>query len=99
LREHLLAGTRDRSKRVFVNRAAGDIEVRNLLVEETDEGTHQAALGLPLFTEEEHVVPGNDGEVNLWDYGIFVADDAGKKFFVFFQHRQKIIEDFLFDRL
>ena len=40
---------------------------------------HQPALGLALLAEEQHVVPGEEGDVDLGDDGVVVADDAGKQ--------------------
>ena len=65
--------------RIFVDGAAGDVEIGNLVVEEADERAHQPALGLALFAEKEHVVPGEQGEVDFGDDGVLVADDAGEE--------------------
>src|SRR5262249_50626455 len=75
LRDELLTRRGDRAVRVFVDRNAGVIDVGDELVKEADERAHQPALGLPLLAEKEHVVPGNEGEVDLRDYRIFVTDD------------------------
>jgi hypothetical protein len=94
-----LAGRGDRLLRVFVDRRAGDVEVRDGVVEEADERPHQAALGLPLLAEEEHVVAGDQGDVDLRDDGVFVSDDAGEQFLAGLEHAEKVIADFLLDRL
>ena len=65
--------------RILVDRRAGNVEIGNRLVEEADERAHQPALGLALFAEEEQVVAGDQGEVDLGDDGVVVADDAGKE--------------------
>src|SRR5438094_230536 len=64
-----LAGRRDRPVRVLVDRTAGDVEVRDRVVEEADQRAHQPALGLPLLAEEENVVAGDEGDVDLRDDG------------------------------
>ena len=45
---------------------------------------------LPLLAEEEHVVPGEDGDVDLGDDGVVVADDAGEEFVFILHCRQEI---------
>ena len=42
---------------------------------------HQPALGLPLLAQEQHVVPGDQRQVDLGNDRVFVADDAGKQLF------------------
>ena len=62
-----LAHRGDRMVGVFVHRAAGDVEVGDLLVEEAGQQPHQPALGLPLLAQEEHVVPGDQAQVDFRD--------------------------------
>ena len=69
----------------------------NLLVEEADERPHQPALGLPLLAEEEHVVPGEQREVDLGDDGVVVADDAGKQLLAAGQGGEEVVVDFVLD--
>ena len=90
LGDESLAGRGDRLIRDPRGRAAGDVEVRDLVVEEADERPHQPALGLALFAEEEHVVPGEQGDVDLGDDGVLVADDAGKQLFAALQLARKL---------
>ena len=73
------AGPRDRLERVFVDRATGDVEVRDVLVEEPDQRPHEPALRLALLAEEQHVVPGEHRDADLGDDGVVVADDAGEQ--------------------
>ena len=60
---------------------------------------HQPALGLALLAEKEHVVAGEQGEVDLGNDGVLVADDAGKELLAGLQHSQEVIANLLFDRL
>ena len=64
--------------------------IGDCVVEEADERAHQAALGLALFAEKEHVVAGDQGEVDLGQDGIFVADDAGEEVFAGLQHAEEV---------
>ena len=75
------------------------VEVGDLVVEEADQRAHQPALGLALFAEEEQVVPGEQGEVDLGNDGVFVADDAGEEFFAGLQHAEEVVADLLLDGL
>ena len=51
---------------------------------------HQAAFGLALFAEEQHVVLGEERDVDFGDDGAVVADDAGKKLFAVGSMRRKL---------
>ena len=64
--------------------------IGNRLVEEADQRPHQPALGLALLAEKQHVVPGEQGEVDLGDDGVFVADDAGKQLLAGCSMRRKL---------
>ena len=55
----------------------GIVDVRNLVVEKRRHQPHQPALGLALLAEEQQVVLREDGDVQLGDHGVVVADDAG----------------------
>ena len=59
--------------------AFGKVEVRSPLIEEIDQTTHQATLGLPLLTEEEHVVTGEEAVDDFGDDGVLVAQDPGEE--------------------
>ena len=71
-----LAGRGDRRERILMNRHAGQVEVGNLLVEKTHQEPHEPALGLPFLAQEQHVVPGDQGDIDLRNHRVFVADDA-----------------------
>ena len=51
----------------------------NGLVEQVHELPEHPRLGLAAQAQEEHVVPGEDGVLDLGDDGLFVAEDVGKK--------------------
>ena len=52
--------------------------IGDLVVEEVDEGADEAGLGLAALAEEDDVLAGEDGVLELRDDGLFVADDAGE---------------------
>ena len=64
-----------------MDRQLGHVEVGDLLVEEPDQQPHQAALGLSLLAQKQHVVLGDQADVDLGDDRVVVADDAGKQLF------------------
>lgn len=76
LGDETLARRRDRCEGVFVNGDAGKIQVWDDGIEKCHQRTHQPTLGLPLLTEKEHVMAGQQGDVDLWNHGIFIAHDA-----------------------
>ena len=78
---------------------AGDVEVRDVLVEEAHERPHEPALGLALLAEEEQVVPGEDGDRDLGDDGVVVADDAGKERLVGLERGEEVVAEFVLDGL
>src|SRR5207245_6832544 len=78
LGHHLFTDLGDRAEWVVVYRGRRLRHVGNLFVQKTDQATHQAALGLPFFAEEEQIVPGNQSEIDLRDDRVFVADDSGE---------------------
>ena len=91
------AGRRDRMEGVVMQRDRGIVEVRQVLVEKPHELPHQPALGLPLLAEEEHVVPGDQGDVDLGNHRVVVADDSGKEFVAILQHAEKVAADLILD--
>ena len=92
-----LAGRRDRLQRIFVDGDAGNVEIRHFVVEKPHERPHQAALALAFFAEEEHVVAGEQGEVDFGDDRAVVADDAGKQLVAAGQRGEEVVVDFAFD--
>ena len=88
----------DRPIRILVDRQRRVVDVGNLVVEEADQRAHQPALGLALFAEEEQVVAGDQGEVDLGDDRVVVADDAGEQLVAALQHAQKVVANLLLDR-
>ena len=69
----------DRAAGILVHRAARQVEVRNLLVQEPRQQPHQPALGLALLAQEQQVVLGDQADVDLRNHRVVVADDAGKQ--------------------
>ena len=76
LGEESLALARDGVVGVLVDRAARNVKVGQLLVKKPHQGPHQAALCLPLFPHEEHVVPGQNRVDDLGDDAVLVAEDT-----------------------
>ncbi len=65
---------RDRRVRVVVDLAAG--HDRHPLVEQVHQRADHAGLGLAPLAEEDHVVGGQDGVLELREDGLLVAHDA-----------------------
>jgi hypothetical protein len=65
----------DRVVGVVVDLAAG--HHRRPLVEQVDQGPDDAGLGLPPFPEEDHVVPGQQGVLELREHRVLVTQEPG----------------------
>lgn len=76
---------------------SADIQVGEVGVEEADEHAHEAALGLTLFAEEEHVVASEDGVDDLGDDGVFVAEDAGEEVVAAAEGGDEVVAEFDLD--
>ncbi len=63
--------------RVLVELAA--LDHRRPLVEQPDEGAQQAGLALAALAEQDEVVPGEQGALELRAHGVLEADDAGER--------------------
>jgi hypothetical protein len=48
------------------------------LVEQRDQRADQAGLALAALAEQDHVMAGQHGPLDLGQHGVVVADDAGK---------------------
>ena len=66
----------DRVQRVLVELAAD--EHRRPLVEQADEGADQPGLALAALAEQDQVVAGDQGALDLGDDGVVEADHAGQ---------------------
>ena len=77
--------------------ALGNVDVRNLFVQKSHQRPHQPAFGLPLFAQKQHVVLGDQGQVDLGNDRVLVADDAGKQLFVCGQPSHEVIVDLALD--
>ena len=80
-----------------MHRRLGQIEIGNRLVQKVDQAAHQPAFGLPLLAQEQHVVLGQERQVDLGDDRVFVPDDAGEQLFARGQFTQQVIVDFALD--
>ena len=76
LGDQFAAGAADGTQRMIVNLAAGD--VGNLRIEKVDQAAQDAALGLAAQTEQDEIVPGQNGIDDLRQDRLFVAVNAGK---------------------
>ncbi len=99
LRHQPLARLRDRVIGVFVHRAAGNVQIGNLLIEKPGQQPHQPALALTLGAEKEQVVAGDQAQVDLRDDRLVVADDAGEEFLAGGEHAHEVVVDLPLDRL
>src|SRR5262249_30408130 len=97
-REHLLAGPGDRPVRVLMNRGARNVEIWYLLIQKANQRPHQPTLGLSLLAEKEHVVPGDQGQIDLRNHGAVIADDSGEQLVATGKHGEEVVADLMFDR-
>src|SRR6266481_844818 len=88
------ACTADRLERIVIDFAAGDDG--HLGVEEVDEPTQDAALGLAAESEKNEIVAREQSVDDLRNDGVFVAVDARKQRFAFFDGAKEIAADFVF---
>src|SRR6266404_597309 len=88
------AGAADGLERVVVDFAAGDDG--HFGVEEIDEAAQDAAFGLAAEAEKNKIVAREQCVDDLRDDGVFVAVDAGKQRFTFFDGAKEIAADFVF---
>ncbi len=51
------------------------------LVEQVHQAARDACLGLAALAEQDDILPGEDGVLNLRDDGLLIADDAGEYLF------------------
>jgi hypothetical protein len=72
-----LAARAHRCRRVVVDLAA--LDDRGPLVEQGADGAHQAGLALAALPEEDEVVAGEQGALELGQHGVVEADDAGER--------------------
>ncbi len=86
----------DGFERVVVDFGAGD--GRHALVEELDELADDAALGLTAQTQQNQVVPREDGVDDLRDDRLVVADDAGENLFARAQFAEEVGAQLVLDR-
>jgi len=87
-----------RIERVLVKRSSGNVEVRDFLVQKTDQPSHQATFGLAFFTHVKHVVTREQRDVDLGDHGAFVSHDPGIKVVTGSKLAEKVLSDLLLYR-
>ena len=86
----------DREVRIVVDLAAGDDG--HPLVEQAGERPDDACLGLAALAEEDHVVAGEQGVLELRHDGVLVAEHAFEQGFTGGDARDRIATDLLFHR-
>ena len=64
-----------------------------------DEQPHQPALALALLAQEEHVVLGDQSQVDFRHDGVFIADDAGEQLLAPGEHPHEVVVHFAFHAL
>ncbi len=77
LRDQVAGVTRDGGVRVVVDLGAGDD--RHPLVEQLGQPPDHAGLRLTPLTQEDDVVPGQQGVLELRRDGVLVAEDLGEQ--------------------
>ena len=75
--DFILGFFRERRERVVVD--LGALDDRHGVVEEVDQLAEHPRLGLAAEAEQEHVVAGEDGVLDLGDDGLFVSQDVGEE--------------------
>ena len=96
--DQLPAAACDRPEWVVVNGNLRVVDVRNFLVEERRHQAHQSTFGLPFFAEEQHVVLGENCDVEFGNDGVVVADDAGIQLFAGLEFGEEVVVNFLLNR-
>ena len=71
---------------------------RDLLVEQIDQTAKDAALRLAAQSEQDEIVPRQDGVDELRDDGVVVADDAGEERLARLQLPNEVVANLLLDR-
>ena len=84
---------------ILVDGAAGDVEIGDLFVQEAGQQPHQPALALALLAQEEHVVLGDQAQVDFRHDGVFIADDAGEQLLAPGEHPHEVVVHFAFHAL
>src|SRR5206468_5746131 len=90
------AGRAERSQRIVVNLAPG--HDRNLLVEQVDQTSQDAALRLAAETEQDEIVPRKDGVDELRYDRFVVSDDAGEQPLAGLKLSNEVVSDLFLDR-
>ena len=86
----------DRRVRVVVDLAARD--GRRPLVEQRADRADEAGLALPALAQQDDVVPGQQGPLDVREHGLVEPDDAREAFLPGAHPRQQVLSDLLLDR-
>ncbi len=80
---------------VIVDLASGDH--RRPLVEQAGEGTDQPRLALPALAEQDHVMTGDQGPLQMRAHGLVEPENAGEWVFACAQPRDQVLPHLVFD--
>ena len=69
----------------------------DFVVEEVDEGADEAGLGLAALAEEDDVLAGEDGVLDVREDGVLVADDAGEVLLALLDALDEVLAHLLLD--
>ena len=79
-----------------MNRNLRIVDIGNLFVEERRHDPHEPALGLAFLAKKQHVVLSEDGDIEFWNNGIVVSDDAWIQLVARLELRDEVVVNFLF---
>ena len=101
----VIAALGDQVSGVFRDRMIGMVvdlrsgHDRRRVVQQVDELPEHSRFGLAAETEKKHVVPRQDGILNLGDDGFLVTQDVWKERLAGSQHANQVAPHLVFDRL
>jgi hypothetical protein len=97
LGEERASGGGDGREGIVVGLAA--VQRGHLRVEEAHQEPRHPRLGLAALAEEDDVLAGEDGVLDLREHAVLVADDAGEQRLAVAQARDQVVAQLLLDRL
>ena len=76
-----------------MNRATGQIQIRNELIQKSRQSSHDAAFALAFFTQKQHVMTGQKGQADFGNDRVFIAEDAREEVRSGSQHLLEVLAD------
>ena len=92
--DQIAAPAADGMVRIIANFAAGD--VGHTLIQQRRQHADDACLGLTAQSEQNEIVPRQNGVHHLRNHGVFVADHAREKLFASLQFADQVRSQFIF---